>query len=140
MPFAPIPPPVEELVARLLAKSPEQRPPNAAALLAADVTEGTGETAANIKVEGGKSIGELLTESIAYGLDHRQEAMDYAMRHARGLEDDPVRSDRFVGMYVNDWTRDYGAVGRRAVQRLLDRGHDAGILPQRVIAEWVESD
>ena len=82
----------------------------------------------------------LLTESIAYGLDHRQEAMDYAMRYARGLEDDPVRSDRFVGMYVNDWTRDYGAVGRRAVQRLLDRGHDAGILPQRVIAEWVESD
>ncbi len=82
----------------------------------------------------------LLTESIAYGLDHRQEALDYAMRYARGLEDDPVRSDRFVGMYVNDWTRDYGAIGRRAVQRLLDRGHDAGILPQRVIAEWVEAE
>ena len=53
----------------------------------------------------------LLTQSIAYGLDHRQEAMEYAMRYARGLEDDPVRSDRFVGMYVNEWTRDYGAAG-----------------------------
>jgi 1,4-dihydroxy-6-naphthoate synthase len=82
----------------------------------------------------------LLTESIAYGLDHRQEAMEYAVRYARGLEDDPVRSDRFVAMYVNEWTRDYGAAGRRAVQRLLDRGHDAGLLPQRVVAEWVESD
>lgn len=82
----------------------------------------------------------LLTESIAYGLDHRQEAMDYAMRYARGLEDDPARSDRFVAMYVNEWTRDYGEAGRRAVQRLLDRGHEAGILPRRVVAEWVESD
>ncbi len=82
----------------------------------------------------------LLTESIAYALDHRQEALDYAMRYARGLEDDPVRSDRFVAMYVNEWTRDYGAIGRRAVQRLLDRGHDAGLLPQRVIAEWAESE
>ena len=53
----------------------------------------------------------LLTESIAYGLDHRDEALDYAMRYARGLEDDPARSDRFVGMYVNEWTRDYGARG-----------------------------
>ena len=81
----------------------------------------------------------LLTESIAYGLDHRQEALDYAMQYARGLEDDPVRSDRFVGMYVNEWTRDYGAAGRRAVQRLLDRGQDAGLLPQRVVAQWAES-
>ena len=54
------------------------------------------------------------------------------------LEDDPERSDRFVGMYVNDWTRDYGERGRAAVQRLLDRGFDAGLLPQRVIAEFVE--
>ncbi|HEY9421713.1 MAG TPA: MqnA/MqnD/SBP family protein [Thermoanaerobaculia bacterium] len=80
----------------------------------------------------------LLTESINYGLDHRQEALDYAMRYARGLEDDPVRSDRFVGMYVNDWTRDYGRAGRRAVQLLLDRGYEAGILPSRVEAEFIE--
>jgi 1,4-dihydroxy-6-naphthoate synthase len=80
----------------------------------------------------------LLSASIAYGLDHRQEALGYAMRYARGLEDDPVRSDRFVGMYVNQWTRDYGEAGRRAVQLLLDRGFAAGLLPQRVEAEFVE--
>lgn len=80
---------------------------------------------------------KLLTDSIAYGLDHRQEAMEYAIRYARGLEDDPERSDRFVGMYVNEWTRDYGEKGRRAVQQLLDRGHEAGIIPRRVEAEFV---
>jgi 1,4-dihydroxy-6-naphthoate synthase len=79
----------------------------------------------------------LLSESIAYGLDHRSEALSYAVRYARGLEDDPVRSDRFVGMYVNDWTRDYGEAGRRAVQLLLDRGFAAGLLPRRVEAELV---
>jgi 5,8-dihydroxy-2-naphthoate synthase len=80
----------------------------------------------------------LLGESIAYALDHRAEALAYAVRYARGLEDDPVRSDRFVGMYVNDWTRDYGVAGRRAVQELLDRGFAAGLLPRRVEAEFVE--
>jgi 1,4-dihydroxy-6-naphthoate synthase len=80
----------------------------------------------------------LLTESIAYALDHRGEAMDYAIRYARGLEDDPERSDRFVSMYVNDWTRDYGEAGRRAVQQLLDRGYEAGVIPRRVVAEFVE--
>ena len=82
----------------------------------------------------------LLSESIAYGLDNRGEALSYATRYARGLEDDPVRSDRFVGMYVNHWTRDYGAVGRQAVQLLLDRGHEAGLLPHRVAAEFIESE
>ncbi len=80
----------------------------------------------------------LLTTSITYGLDHRQEALGYAVRYARGLEDDPVRSDRFVGMYVNHWTRGYGEVGRRAVQLLLDRGFAAGILPRRVTARFLE--
>jgi 1,4-dihydroxy-6-naphthoate synthase len=79
----------------------------------------------------------LLAASIAYGLDHRREALSYATRYARGLEDDPVRSDRFVDMYVNDWTRDYGEAGRRAVQLLLDRGFAAGLLPRRVEAELV---
>jgi|SRR6185369_6147313 len=80
----------------------------------------------------------LLTESIEYGLDHRKEALDYAVRYARGLEDDPERSDRFVGMYVNDWTRGYGEAGRRAVQLLLDRGYKEGILPSRVVAEFID--
>jgi 1,4-dihydroxy-6-naphthoate synthase len=82
----------------------------------------------------------LLTASIAYALDHRGEAMGYAVRYARGLEDDPERSDRFVGMYVNDWTRGYGDAGRRAVQLVLDRGFEAGIIPRRVVAEFVDSD
>lgn len=80
----------------------------------------------------------LLTESINYGLDHRAEALGYAVQYARGLEDDPERSDRFVGMYVNDWTRDYGAAGRKAVQELLDRAHAAGLLETRIVAEFVE--
>jgi 1,4-dihydroxy-6-naphthoate synthase len=79
----------------------------------------------------------LLAESIDYALGHREEALGYALRYARGLEDDPERSDRFVGMYVNDWTRGYGEVGRRAVQALLDRGHAEGFLPRRVEAEYV---
>ncbi len=82
---------------------------------------------------------DLLTKSIAYGLDNRAEAMGYASRYARGLEDDPERSDRFVSMYVNDWTRSYGEAGMEAVQTLLDRGHSAGILSHQVRAEFIES-
>ncbi len=82
----------------------------------------------------------LLRQSIDYALDHRDEALGYALRYARGLEDDPARSDRFVGMYVNEWTRDYGGAGRKAVQELLDRGSEAGILKHRQIAEFLEYD
>lgn len=82
----------------------------------------------------------LLTQSIEYGLDNRQEALGYAIRYARGLEDDMERSDRFVGMYVNDWTRGYGETGRKAVQLLLDRGHEAGILPRRIQAEFIQDE
>jgi 1,4-dihydroxy-6-naphthoate synthase len=71
----------------------------------------------------------LLSASIDYALEHRPEALDYAVRYARGLEDDLERSDRFVGMYVNDWTRDYGERGRLAVRELLDRAFQAGLLP-----------
>jgi 1,4-dihydroxy-6-naphthoate synthase len=81
----------------------------------------------------------LLSQSINYALDHREEALGYATRYARGLEDDPVRSDRFVDMYVNDWTRDYGEAGRRAVQLLLDRGFEAGVLKSHVKAEILEA-
>lgn len=85
-----------------------------------------------------KRLCRLLRQSIDYALDHRQEALGYALRYARGLEDDPERSDTFVGMYVNEWTRDYGEAGRRAVQHLLDRGHEAGVLDHRQVAEFVE--
>lgn len=92
----------------------------------------------DLPVELQRRLCRLLTESIQYGLDHRQEALGYAIRYARGLEDDLERSDKFVGMYVNEWTRGYGAEGRRAVQLLLDRAHQAGIVRQHIVAEFVE--
>ncbi len=81
----------------------------------------------------------LLTDSVTYALEHRAEALGYASRYARGIEDDPVRSDKFVGMYVNHWTQYYGEAGRRAVQELLDRGFEAGLIPRKVTAEFVEA-
>jgi 1,4-dihydroxy-6-naphthoate synthase len=79
----------------------------------------------------------LLRESIQYALDHREEALLYAMQFSRGL--DSTTADRFIAMYVNDWTLDYGERGRQAVKLLLDRGFEAGILPRRVEAEFVEA-
>jgi 1,4-dihydroxy-6-naphthoate synthase len=81
----------------------------------------------------------LLRQSIDYALENRDEALGYARQYARGIEDDAERSDRFVSMYVNHWTQEYGAEGRRAVQQLLDRGHAAGLIPRRIEAEFVEA-
>ena len=67
-----------------------------------------------------------LRESIQYALEHREEALTYAMQFARDL--DPQLADKFVGMYVNERTLDYGPDGREAVRRLLDMGHKAGII------------
>jgi 1,4-dihydroxy-6-naphthoate synthase len=78
-------------------------------------------------------ISRALSRSIEYGLAHREDALDHAMRYARGL--DRSRADEFVGMYVNSWTQGYGDAGRRAVQTLLDRGFEAGLVP-RVRAEY----
>jgi 1,4-dihydroxy-6-naphthoate synthase len=78
---------------------------------------------------------ELLHESISYGLEHREEALGYALQFARGLE--PATAEHFVSMYVNQWTLDYGEPGRRAVQTLLDRGFEAGLITQSVKAEFV---
>jgi 1,4-dihydroxy-6-naphthoate synthase len=72
-------------------------------------------------------IAALLKQSILYALEHRQEALEYALRYARGL--DPTLADRFVGMYVNDWTVDYGPRGREAVRLLLGRAAAAGLVP-----------
>src|SRR3954454_18680856 len=71
-------------------------------------------------------IARLLKASIRYALDHRQEALAYALQYARDL--DPALADRFVGMYVNDWTLDYGPRGRAAGARLLDEAHQAGLV------------
>jgi 1,4-dihydroxy-6-naphthoate synthase len=72
-------------------------------------------------------VSRLLKESIRYALAHRAEALAYALQYARDM--DLRLADRFVGMYVNDWTLDYGPRGRQAVRRLLDEGHRAGIIP-----------
>ena len=82
-----------------------------------------------------RDVSRDLRASIVYGLAHRPEALAHAQRYARGLA--PARTDAFVRMYVNDFTVDYGPVGRAAVQRLLDEGADAGLIP-RVRAEFVE--
>ena len=71
-----------------------------------------------------------LKASIVYGLAHRKQALAHAMRYARGL--DQKKADEFVGMYVNDFTVDYGESGRRAVSLLLERAFTAGIVPHRV--------
>jgi 1,4-dihydroxy-6-naphthoate synthase len=77
----------------------------------------------------------LVRETVRYSLAHRREALEYAMGFARGM--DPVVADRFVGMWVNEMTLDCGERGREAVQTLLDRGHAAGIIERRVVAEFV---
>jgi 1,4-dihydroxy-6-naphthoate synthase len=79
----------------------------------------------------------LLRQSIDYALDRREEALDFAMKYARGLETSREKADQFVGMYVNEWTQDYGEKGREAVQLLLDRGFEAGVIPVRVVAEFL---
>jgi len=76
-----------------------------------------------------------LRESIQYGLDHREEALSYAMQFARDL--DTQSADKFVGMYVNERTLDYGPDGREAVRRLLDMGHKAGIITTEACVDWV---
>ena len=81
-------------------------------------------------------VGAALRESIQYALDHREEALNYAMQFARDL--DSRSADKFVGMYVNQRTLDYGADGRQAVRRLLEMGHQAGIIPQAARVEFVE--
>ncbi len=77
----------------------------------------------------------LIRESIHYGLDHREEALAYALQYGRDL--DTGLADKFVGMYVNDWTVDYGEKGRKAVQLLLNEGHKAGVIPHPVLVEFV---
>lgn len=80
-------------------------------------------------------VNRLLYQSIEYGLEHREDALEYARSFGRGL--DEAKADRFVGMYVNDWTLDFGDRGRQAVATLLERGHAAGAIPHLVRPEFV---
>src|SRR5438132_8986726 len=83
-----------------------------------------------------RHISRLLKESIRYALAHRDAALTYALKYARDM--DRALADRFVGMYVNDWTLDYGQRGKEAVQRLLAEAHRAGIITAPVAVEFVE--
>ena len=83
-----------------------------------------------------KEVNRLLKESIRYGLEHRQEALDYALQYGRDL--DRSKADTFVGMYVNDWTLDFGPRGRQAVTELLARGHAAGVIPNLIEPEFID--
>jgi 1,4-dihydroxy-6-naphthoate synthase len=81
------------------------------------------------------SVANALRQSIQYALEHREEALAYAMQFARDL--DSPTADKFVGMYVNQRTLDYGPDGREAVRRLLDMGHKAGVIPHATRVEFV---
>jgi 1,4-dihydroxy-6-naphthoate synthase len=83
-----------------------------------------------------RQVAGYLRQAIDYALAHRQDALNYALSFGRGLE--PSRADTFVGMYVNEITRDYGTRGRDAVRLLLARAQEAGIIPQRTEPEFVE--
>jgi 1,4-dihydroxy-6-naphthoate synthase len=80
-------------------------------------------------------VTQALRDSIQYALDHREQALAYALQFARDL--DPESADTFVGMYVNERTLDYGPDGREAVRRLLDMGHQAGIIGPEAHVDWV---
>jgi len=83
-----------------------------------------------------KRVSRLLHASIAYGLDHRVDALHYAQQFGRGL--DEARTDRFVGMYVNGLTLDYGERGRTAVRRLFEESWQARLVPTPVNVEFVD--
>jgi 1,4-dihydroxy-6-naphthoate synthase len=83
-----------------------------------------------------RKVSRHLRQSIAYGLEHRSSALDHAMRYARGLERKDANT--FIGMYVNDWTLDYGERGREAVRVFLNRGVESGIIPHSVTVEFVD--
>jgi len=85
-----------------------------------------------------RTVSRHLRASIAYGLEHRVKALDHAMQFSRGL--DRGKADQFVGMYVNDWTLDYGERGRAAVRALLERGVESGLIDHPVSIEFVEDD
>ena len=90
----------------------------------------------DIGIDDIREISRLLKASIQYSLSHREEALQYAMEYARDL--DVQTADRFVGMYVNERTLDYGEEGRRAVQLLFDKAFESKLIPKHVNAEFVE--
>jgi len=83
-------------------------------------------------------VSKMLHDSIAYALSHRPEAVEYALQFGRGL--DRAKTDRFVGMYVNDLTLAYGERGRQGLERLMADAYERGLIPQRVAVEFAAQD
>jgi 1,4-dihydroxy-6-naphthoate synthase len=83
-----------------------------------------------------KTISEILTNSIQFSLDHRAEAVQHALQYARDMGQD--LADKFVGMYVNHWTLDYGEKGRESIRRFLGRAFESGLIPHRQELEFVK--
>ena len=90
----------------------------------------------SLGAEAHKIISKALRDSIQHALDHREQALEYAMQFARDL--DTTLANRFVSMYVNDRTLDYGADGRLAIRKLLDLGHERGIIPISPQVDFVD--
>ncbi len=86
----------------------------------------------------GRLISKTIRDSVTYGLEHREEALNYAMQFAREMDTD--LADKFVGMYVNRWTLGYGEKGRQAVKELIARGTEAGVLPGPPTVEFLRED
>jgi len=82
-----------------------------------------------------KEVSDVLTASIQYSLDHRPEAVQHALQYARDMGRD--LADKFVGMYVNHWTLDYGEKGRESIRRFLRRGFERSLIPQQPELEFV---
>jgi 1,4-dihydroxy-6-naphthoate synthase len=83
----------------------------------------------------GLDVARIIRESVSYALEHREPAVDYALQFARDM--DPALADKFIGMYVNNWTLDYGEDGRRAVRELYARGAAIGLVPSSFKAEFL---
>lgn len=90
----------------------------------------------SLGLETGRLIARTIRDSVAYGLEHRDEALNYAMQFAREM--DTELADKFVGMYVNKWTLGYGEKGRKAVREFIERGTSAGLLPNPPTVEYLE--
>jgi 1,4-dihydroxy-6-naphthoate synthase len=82
-----------------------------------------------------RTVSDILTASIQYSLDRRPEAVQHALQYARDMGRE--LADRFVGMYVNHWTLDYGPRGREAIQRFLGRAFERGLIPREPELEFV---
>jgi 1,4-dihydroxy-6-naphthoate synthase len=90
----------------------------------------------SLGTELGLQVARIIRESVSYALEHREPALTYALQFARDM--DPQLADKFVGMYVNERTLDYGPDGREAIRRLLDMGHKAGIIPRAARVDFAE--